>query len=243
MSPFQNAGPSRWVTASQFFGTKLFSASTFFSRKMANIGEIADYIQWGQQRFGAFRPLRRREQLWGEMIKCLPSAGVRGFEFGVAWGYGSEWWLSKIEDPQFRWDGFDRFTGLPREWRNLPEGTFNANGRPPSLSDDRVTWHVGNLEDRIRDLDLYRNDDETWVVLFDLDVFEPSLVAWEYLKPSLRPDDLLYFDEAFDRDERHLLDHHILTSGNFSLIGATPLALCLRVENIITWDRTGMELC
>lgn len=229
---FRNAGPSRFVIGTQIAACRLFALSDFVTRKASNVGEIADYLHWGRRQFGRFKPLAQREQLWEAMLNRLSGSGVRGFEFGVAWGYSTAWWLSRLEDPTLRWDGFDRFTGLPRDWRNLPEGYFDAQGQPPKLADDRVTWHVGDVEDRIGNLDLSREDNRAWVVLFDLDVFEPSLVAWEYLKRSLRPGDLLYFDEAFDRDERHLLDHHVLPSGKFNLVGATPLALCIEVVEL-----------
>ena len=226
---FRNAGPSSMVVATQIAACRVFAVSDFVARKAANIGEIADYMRWGRRSFTQFKPVARREQLWGAMLKNLEGRRVRGFEFGVAWGYSTAWWLTRLNDPDVRWDGFDRFTGLPRRWRDLPGGHFDAHGQPPKLLDPRVTWHVGDVEDQVGNLELSRKEDEVWVILFDLDVFEPSFVAWERLKGSLRPGDLLYFDEAFDRDERHLLDHHVLPTGSFSLVGATPLALCLEV--------------
>jgi hypothetical protein len=77
---------------------------------------------------------------------------------------------------------------------------------------------------------LDRSETQQFVILFDLDIFEPSLAAWDHLKSSLRPGDLLYFDEAFDSDERRLLDEHILPTGSFECIGATPTALALQVK-------------
>jgi hypothetical protein len=67
------------------------------------------------------------------------------------------------------------------------------------------------------------------VVLFDLDIFEPSLVAWQHLRGSLRAGDLLYFDEAFDADERRLLNEYVIPSGEYECVGATPTALGLQV--------------
>jgi hypothetical protein len=131
---------------------------------------------------------------------------------------------------EVRWDGFDRFTGLPRAWRGLDEGAFDTGGRPPDIGDPRVTWHVGNVEDTLIDLTLDRSDGFRLVVLFDLDIFEPSLVAWDYLFGSLRPGDMLYFDEAFDLDERRLLNEYVLPTGGYEPIGATPTGLALQVR-------------
>ncbi len=49
---------------------------------------------------------------------------------------------------------------------------------------------------------------------------------------SRRRSDPLYFDEAFDADERRLLDESVLPAGDYSFIGATPIALALRVERM-----------
>ena len=236
-SEFRDSGHSAFVSATHVAACRLMALSDAVTRKVSNVGDIAGYMLWGRRQFGGFKPVARREQLWQIALNRLGSRRVRGFEFGVAWGYSTAWWLSRLEDPEVRWDGFDRFTGLPRDWRYLPQGAFDADGQPPKLNDNRVTWHVGDVQDRIGDLDLTRNDDQTWLVLFDLDVFEPSLVAWNNLKGSLRPGDLLCFDEAFDRDERHLLDHYVLPSGTFNLVGTTPTALCLEVAEVSM--RTG----
>ena len=62
-----------------------------------------------------------------------------------------------------------------------------------------------------------------------MDIYEPSLVAWNYLRVHLRVGDLLYFDEAFDQDERRMLTEVILPSGKFKFIGASHLSLALKV--------------
>lgn len=232
VNELRDAGPTPFVVRTQFLATRLFALSSRLRRKLANVGEIADYVTWGRERFPGFAPVASREELWELMARRLGPAPVRGFEFGVAWGYGTGWWLSRLRDDRLRWDGFDRFTGLPRQWRNLDRGHFDADGLPPALDDPRVRWHVGDVEDRIADLDLTRSEGEQFLVIFDLDVFEPSACAWEHLRDSLRPGDVLYFDEAFDRDERHLLDHLVLPAGRFDLIGATPMALALAVVEL-----------
>lgn len=158
-------------------------------------------------------------------------ARLLALEFGVAHGYATEQWLSLLPaDADVTWHGFDRFTGLPRAWRGLPAGAFDAGGQPPSLNDPRLTWHIGDIEDRVADLDVAHHSDRQWLVLFDLDILEPSQVAWNAICDGLKPGDLLYFDEAFDTDERTLLDESVLTSGHrFEALGATAEALALRV--------------
>jgi hypothetical protein len=198
-----------------------------------NAGEIANYVSWVTEVFGNTGFLPTREKLWEQMAQKVSQGQTRGIEFGVAFGYGSDWWLKRFPKASLRWDGFDRFTGLPRAWRDLDAGTFDAEGRTPDIDDQRVTWHVGDVEDKLKDLTLDRDEEMQLVVLFDLDIFEPSLTAWEYIRDSLRQGDLLYFDEAFDADERRLLNEHILPSGKFECVGATSTGLGLQIIQIV----------
>jgi hypothetical protein len=222
-------GSPKSVWIPQYVSVRLFRLSSRLRHKAINAGEIADYVSWQKETFARVTALPTRERLWELMAQRLSPQEIRGVEFGVAFGYGSGWWLKRIPGDRLRWDGFDRFTGLPRPWRDKVEGAFDAGGQPPAIDDRRVAWHVGDVEDQLKNLVIDRDVTQQLLVLFDLDIFEPSLAAWEHLRASLRPGDLLYFDEAFDADERRLLNDHVLPSGEYLCIGATPLALGLQV--------------
>lgn len=156
-----------------------------------------------------------------------------GLEFGVAFGHASYWWLSNHDERVIStWDGYDRFSGLPRPWRELPSGAFNAEGKTPAIDDVRVAWHVGNIEDTIVKLDASRIANGRRLIYFDLDLYEPSKVAWDSVFPYLKPGDILYFDEAFDGDERRLLNDSIMPAGTYDLIGATDMNLAIEVLSI-----------
>lgn len=228
----RKVGPQDAMYIPQYISARLFGLSNRLRQKVKNAGDIADYVSWQMETFGKAHCLSSREKLWELMARRLPQGQIHGMEFGVAFGYGTGWWLKRLPGAGLRWDGFDRFTGLPRAWRVFGEGTFDAGGQPPAIDDKRVTWHVGDVEDKLKDLTLDRSEPQQFVVLFDLDLFEPSLAAWEHLRDSLRPGDLLYFDEAFDADERQLLNEHVLPIGKYEYIGATPLALGLQVVQI-----------
>lgn len=216
----------------QFVAVQLFRLSARVRRKVMNAGAIANYVSWVIEKFGDVKVFPNKEKLWELMAQRVSTDDVRGFEFGVAFGYSTDWWLKRLPNASLRWDGFDRFTGLPRAWRFLDAGAFDAGGRTPDIDDQRVTWHVGELEDRLADLTLERSETQQRVILFDLDIFEPSLAAWEYIRDSLRRGDLLYFDEAFDDDERRLLDEHILSAGKYECVGMTPTGLGLQVMRL-----------
>jgi hypothetical protein len=230
-SAFPDAAPSAVTLKMQAAAARLFRASATLRVKAKHAGQIADYVEW-QQRLWNGRPsvLGRREELWEQMAGRLdPARPLVAFEFGVAWGYATDWWVRRLAGRDLGWHGFDRFTGLPRSWREHDAGAFDAGGNPPAIDDPRVEWHIGDVEDTIASVDLPAARDAQWLILFDLDLYEPTAVAWEALAPHLRPGDLIYLDEAIDSDERRVLDDMILPSIGCEPIATTPMSLGLAV--------------
>jgi hypothetical protein len=202
--------------------------------KIRNLGEIADYLLWIQQNFSdtlnknTFVPTR--ELLWTKISTHLRNSELAVFEFGVAHGYATNWWLSNYPNQPFKWNGYDRFTGLPRPWRDLPAGYFDANGLAPEINDARITWHIGNVEETLNSVDLKLISKHQTLVLFDFDIYEPTLFAWNSIKNYLKVGDILYFDEAFDKDERVLINEEVLPSYQVKLIGSTSLGLAVVIS-------------
>lgn len=210
---------------------RLFRASSMLRNKTANVGDIADFIDW-QHRVYASPPafFGRREKLWERLAKRLdPNRPLVALEFGVAWGYATNWWLCRLGGRDVVWHGFDRFTGNPRAARALRRGAWDAGGEPPAIEDERVRWHVGDVEDTFGEIDLAAVRDSQWLILFDLGFYEPTAFVWEVISAHLRPGDLMYLDEAAESEERRVLDEMILPSNICEPIGATPLALGLAV--------------
>ena len=154
-------------------------------------------------------------------------------EFGVAWGCATNWWLCRLRGRDVVWHGFDRFTGLPRAWREHQEGAFDAGGKPPPINDERVRWHIGDVEDTLGAVDLVAVRDAQWLVLFDLDIYEPTAFAWEVISAHLRPGDIIYLDEAMDPEERRVLDEMILPSIGCEPVGTTARGLGLVVTRAV----------
>jgi hypothetical protein len=209
-----------------------FARSASLSRRVRHAGEVADFIEWQQAQFGQTTIYLWRERLWTALSRLMdPGRPWHGIEFGVAWGYATGWWLARLpQGSGATWDGFDRFTGLPRPWREHEAGTFDAGGKPPAIDDSRLTWHVGDVEETVATVDAARFSDGGRLVLFDLDIYEPTAAAWEFVRPLLRPGDILYFDDAMDADQRRMLVESILPSHPFVYVGCTSLALALMVS-------------
>ncbi|WP_280829966.1 hypothetical protein [Mycobacterium sp. OTB74] len=232
-SAFPSAAASAFSVNAQAIAVHLFRASSVLRHKASNAGQIADYVNWQQRVFGhQLTVFGRREKLWEQLAQRLdPNRPLLVLEFGVAYGYATDWWLCRLGGRDLVWHGFDRFTGLPRAWNEWEQGAFDAGGKPPAIDDERVRWHVGDVQDTLGAVDLAAARDAQWLVLFDLDIYEPTAFAWEFIGAQLRPGDAIYLDEAMDRDERRVLDEMILPSIGCEPVGATPLALGLVVTS------------
>ena len=63
------------------------------------------------------------------------------------------------------------------------------------------------------------------LILFDLDLFEPTEFAWLHLRKSLNRGDIVYFDEGFDIDERKVIEDYVLQDFQVTVIGITNTAI------------------
>jgi len=245
MSKFKSAAPNKlqmmifWVVSSITFRSK------WINKKITTVSEISDFQSWVKRNFQDSKLFLKREDLWLEMLKNSTNR-KRIIELGVAWGYTTNWFLEvgfplqknsmNPGKPDVMIEAFDLFTGLPEAWRNHPENYFDNKGVPPKINDERVTFHVGFVEKTIRNLDLKTLINDELIVLFDLDLYQPSLESYNYLKPALKNGDFLYFDEAFDQDERRILNNSVLKDFLLKPIGHTALSICFRIEGIRNKD-------
>lgn len=215
-----------------FVGANMLRNLGLLSKKIQNIAEVANYMDWLNLNFGRVRLYASREKLWRETQKFVSHPKLLVLEFGVAWGYATNWWLKRLVDEGLSWIGFDLFSGLPRAWRDLDTGHFDAGGNPPSeIIDQRVVWKVGDVSKTVREIDLSDVSNRKVLVLFDLDLFEPTEIAWRHIRESLKPGDVIYFDEAYDLDERRILDELVLREFEVEVIGSTSMAISLQLKS------------
>ena len=207
---------------------RLFNRSKIAQRRLKILVEHVDFSIWVQANFLGATLYQTREKLWKQMQKIATEVdgGWDCYEFGVAHGYLTNKWLQGPSGYIRSWNGFDRFSGLPTNWRELDKGHFNNEGKPPEISDQRISWHVGNVEETLPSVKLTSNPK---IIFFDLDLYDPTLFAWTILKDDLNSKDIIYFDEAFDHDERKVLIEEVLPKFKLKLLGYTPYALALQI--------------
>jgi hypothetical protein len=206
----------------------VFNLVPRIAQTIDTVGSVVGFRRWCSQMESASFPTRIK--LWQKVI--LPQLAkendsISVFEFGVAYGEASRWWLRNLPHKDLKYAGFDLFTGLPTAWRNLPAGAFNADGKTPEIIDERVTWYVGDVGQTIKEIHWDRHQGQR-LFIFDLDLFSPSQAVWDVVKDILKTGDLLYFDEAYDIDERLLLKTYLLPTNQFDVLGASPFGIVLR---------------
>lgn len=204
------------------------------SSKLQLAGDVANYSDWLKLHFGNPKRFFNRERLFGYLVDNKLGNDVIVFEFGVAKGYLTRWVLHRDRTHRITtWHGFDTFEGLPESWRNYQPGAFSNNGKAPSIDDLRITWHIGFAEERIKEINLDSLTKQPLLLIFDLDLEQPTREIIQYMIRSIKPGDLIYFDEAFDFGERQVIMDYVIPKFELEVLGTTPLAILFRVANIL----------
>ena len=204
------------------------------SSQLQLAGDVANYSDWLKLHFGDPKRFFNREGLFGYLVDKELGNDVIVFEFGVAKGYLTQWVLRRDRKHRIMtWHGYDTFEGLPESWRNYQAGAFSNNGETPSIDDPRITWHIGFAEERIKEINLDSLTKQPLLLIFDLDLEQPTRDVLKYLAGSIKPGDLIYFDEAFDYGERQVIMDYVIPKFELEVLGTTPLAILFRVANIL----------
>jgi hypothetical protein len=197
--------------------------------------EVLEFRVWLSTKFGRVTHFKNKQYLLDALLesanlqfsKAKKVRGVFYVEFGVAFGETSKYLISGTKVP-FVYHGFDTFEGLPKAWRNLPGGAFSANGEKPKIAGENIYFYKGLIKETIRQVDFKSNLMK--IFIFDFDLYEPTLFALNYVFSEIKKGDIVYFDEAFDSNERVVIENHFLDSFEFEIIGASPFGLAFRIK-------------
>ena len=174
-----------------------------------------------------------RESLWRSFGSHLGATKWLGFEFGVASGDSTKIFLKMpYVNNCVGWNGFDTFFGLPAEWGDLPKGAFSTNGVPPKINNELIQWHVGRIESTCEDIKKLSNLDKNFIIVFDFDLYSATKAAWDVIVKYLKPGDIIYFDEAYEADENHIIEE-ILEKQDVLLevIGYTTMGVAFKIKD------------
>lgn len=122
------------------------------------------------------------------------NVAINYLEFGVASGESFNWWMTKNENDESNFYGFDTFTGLPEDFGPYKKGTFNANSIP-AIKDSRGRFFQGLFQQTLPGfLKTFDNTKKT-IVMMDADLYTATFFTLASLTPFLKKDDIILFDE------------------------------------------------
>ena len=217
---------------------KILNSSRGLRRLFIDFGQLVDYMIWAKSISIDVKFFGTRKNLLRKVFESHDGEICLVVELGVARGALTKWGLKTFVSPNYSWIGFDSFVGLPNDWvRNgqvyLSRGAFSTGGQVPKILDNRLSFVVGDVMATCKQIPelLSNRTDGKVLIIFDLDLFEPSLAAWKEISPHLHHGDLLYFDQAFDMEgERLLIDKYIMKEKNVELVGTSVIGCVIEIR-------------
>ena len=212
-----------------------FYKFNFLNNKIKILSETLDFRRWAESNFEGIKFFHGRKKLLMKALKVaeknskLKSSPLLVLEFGVAYGETSEFLIKNIES-EYHYFGFDSFLGLPESWRNLPKSTFSTEGIPPVSQSSNVQYVVGWIENTVPIFQMPKDIGSRFVI-FDLDLYGPTLFVYDHIRNYLVSGDVLYFDEAFDADERLIIREYLLKDFEVEALGMSPQGLVFQIKS------------
>jgi hypothetical protein len=208
-----------------FYASLALSKIDPISFKLKSLLETADYRIFLANQFGSKPTHKNKKSLILSVLEWQERAEETHYiEFGVAFGETAKL-ISQNAKGLYFYSGFDTFEGLPESWRRLKVGAFSNQGQIPIIGLPNFEFHKGLIKNTIRDIQLRKETNK--VILFDFDLYEPTLLAFNFVEPYLKKGDILYFDEAFDSAERTILENYVLRKFEVKHLASTSFAIAL----------------
>jgi hypothetical protein len=213
----------------QVLTTSIFSRSKF-GYFLTVAGDILSFDRYCRNELKCDTKFTRREEIYSEIIKSIKSDSVV-LEFGVAHGYTTRFFLDRLNSNS-KYIGFDLFTGLPKQWRNFEMGQFTNDGKPPEINDERLKWVIGDVIQTFK-LSFPLDKNLQHVIIFDLDLLEPTKHAFEILDSMgiLTSETILYFDEAFDPEELCVIKSLLIPKFEVEVIARNWSSIAFKILN------------
>jgi Macrocin-O-methyltransferase (TylF) len=195
-------------------------------RTMRRLDFFVSYMEVGRWMYShGFWPVSGysdRPTLFDSIFEFVGGEAILYLEFGVYRGYSMRLWSEGLKNPDAQLIGFDSFEGLPEDWHaDASAGRFDTGGQTPMIDDSRVSFVKGWFDAVLPTFNMPSHD--RLVVNLDADIYSSTKYVLDWLTPHIRPGDILYFDEFFDRtQELRAFDEFLKTTNmRFALLGAT----------------------
>ena len=174
--------------------------------------------------------LESRNDLYGYVHTLLGNSPILYLEFGVFKGESMKFWSGVNTHAQSRFYGFDTFTGLPDRWHvfgsSFDPGHFDADGRCPEISDQRVTFVKGLFQDTLDNfLEKYEAPSQL-IVHCDADLHASTLYVLTRMHHYMIPGTVLIFDDfsVANHDFKAFLDYVSSYRRKYDVIATAEIA-------------------
>jgi hypothetical protein len=180
--------------------------------RLHGIQMIVNYMKLGRFMSDHFQIERRvltTSSVFAAVARRIGDRPVLYLEFGVFKGRSIRFWSEALKHPDSRFHGFDTFEGLPEDFDvggRYVRGTFDAEGKVPSIDDPRVQFFKGRFEVVLPNYQLPPH--ELLVIVLDADLYTSTIYVLRHLRPFIKPGTLVYFDDLSrpDHEPRAFLE-------------------------------------
>lgn len=198
------------------------------SDRLRDLAYRPKFETWLKSETANCRTFENRFKMYDYLIgEVLSEAKISYLEFGVFQGESIRHvvGLNSHSDSQFV--GFDTFTGLPEDWvalgRTVDAKTFDTQGEPPRIGDDRVTFVKGLFQDTLPGfLETFEPGGQL-IIHNDADLYSSTLFVLTRAQAIIRPGTILIFDEfrSIMHEFRALEDFCSAYSRDYEVVAAT----------------------
>jgi len=224
MGQFEKIFVNRWGPSIK----KIIAKTLPDSYKMNIIVRMPKLKTWENNQKNSFPTFSTRFELY-EYIQTqfLKTDSVDYLEFGVFEGETIDFWCKLNKNPKSQFYGFDTFTGLPEDWKNLvggrPKSTWDCKGDLPKIDDERVHFYKGLFQKTIDQFLKDYQPQEHIIIHNDSDLYSSSLYLLTRLDDIIKKDTIIIFDEFNNvMDEfRALEDYCASYYRKYKIIAAT----------------------
>jgi O-methyltransferase len=169
-------------------------SNEWFVSKVNSLIWYARFHRW--LRSHPCRAFVKRSELREYLVESfIKDAAVDFFEFGVFEGITFRWFALHNQRRESRFMGFDTFTGLPEQWEWATKGTFSTGGAVPVMDDARCLFVKGLFQDSLPAFLRTFMPQHRKLVHLDADLYSSTLFVLITMGPTLKPGDILLFDE------------------------------------------------
>jgi len=159
--------------------------------------DIQESVNYAEKNMENCMMFFESKEIWNFVISKLNHhKNQTALEFGGFQGTSINHLSNGLKNMNFH--GFDSFEGLQEDWTgwSLRKGAFNLNGEMPKVNQN-VTLHKGWFDNSLPNFIKENRLEDLVLIHIDSDTYEACVTILENLKPFIKSNTFILFDEYF----------------------------------------------